>query len=110
MLLVFEQEHQLRAAAAAKPHEVAVLQGMLGDGLAVHVSAVPRAAIAQDVLATVERDLGVVARDVAADQLQVVAAAPADGEHRLVDLDDPPTESVGDLEATVWHMGMESEC
>jgi len=22
----------------------------------------------------------------------------------------PPTESVGDLEATVWHMGMESEC
>jgi hypothetical protein len=104
--LILEQEHELRAAAPAQAHEVAVFQGMLGDGLAVHVGAVPGAAVAQDVLAAVERDLGVVARDVAADQLQVVAAAPAHREHRLVDLDDPPTESVGDFEATVWHRGM----
>ena len=52
---------------------------------------------------------GVVARDVAAHQLQVVAAAPTDGKHRLVDRHDPPTESVGDLEATVWHGGMSDE-
>ena len=106
VLLILEQEHQLRAAAAAEAHEIAVLQRMLGDGLAIDVGAVTGAAVAQDVLAAVERDLGMVARDVAAHQLQVVAAAPADREHRLVDLDDPPTESVGDFEATVWHREM----
>ena len=72
---------------------------------AVDVRAVARAAVAQDVLAAVVRDLGVVARDVAADQLQIVPAAAADREHRLVDGDDAPTEGVGDLEATVWHSG-----
>ena len=103
MLLILEQEHQLGAAAAAQAHQVAVLQRVLGDGLAVDERAVPRAAVPEDVLAAIQGDFRMVARDVAAHELQIVAAAPADGEHRLVDVDDPPTESVGDLEATVWH-------
>ena len=76
---------------------------MLGDALAVDVGAVARSAIAQDEIAAVERDLGVIPRHIAANQLQIVAAAAADRVDRLVDVNDAATEGVGDLEATVRH-------
>ncbi len=101
---LLEQEHQLRAAAASQAYEVAVLQLMLGDAFAVDVGAVARSAIAQDEVPVVERDLGVIPRHIAANQLQIVAAAAADRIHRFVDVNDAATEGVGDLEATVRHI------
>ena len=80
-----------------------MLQLVLGDGFAVDVRAVARAAIAQQETAVVERDFGVIARDVAANELQIVAAAAPDREHGLVDVDYAPAEGVSNLEATIGH-------
>ncbi len=100
---VLEQEHHLGAAAAAESHEIAVLQRVFGDAFAVDVGAVAAAAIAKDEGAALGGDFGVVARYIAAHQLQVVAAAAADRKHRLVDVDHTATQSVSDLETTVCH-------
>ena len=75
------------------------VSGALGDLLAVDERAVARAAIAQHVGAVDLRDLGVIARDVAAGQPQVVLAAAADRDERLVDRDDAAAEPVVDFEA-----------
>ena len=80
-----------------------VLQRVLGDAFAVDVRAVAAAAIAEHEGAVFGGDFGVVARHIAAHQLQVVAAAAADREHRLVDVDHTPTQGVSDLETTVCH-------
>ena len=101
--LLVEQEHHLGAAAAAEADEVAVHERLLGDLLAVDERAVAGAPIAQDVMLVFASDVGVIARDVAADQLQIVAAAPADGKRRLLERHDTPPEGVGHFEAPKWH-------
>ena len=98
-----QQEHQLRAAAPAQPHAVAVNDGVLGDLLIVDERAVPGVAVAQHVLAGGMHDLRVVAGDLAAQQPEVIALATADGERVLVDRHQPAARAVGDLEAGVRH-------
>ncbi len=100
---IVQEEHELGAAAASKADQIAVLQLVLGDAFAVDVRAVPRAAIAQQEAAVVERNLGVVARHIAANQLEIVPAAAPDREHGLVDVDYAPAEGVSYLEATFGH-------
>ena len=82
-------EHQLDGVGAAEPDAIAVLEHALGDLLAVDERAVARAAIAQQEPAVVLDDLGVLARDVGADDLQVGGGAAADQELRPVEDDDP---------------------
>jgi hypothetical protein len=100
---VGEQEDQLGAARPSEPDAVAVDQRALGDWLVVDVGAVARLLVANDEAAVVGHDLGVVARDLAAGQAQIVGLAPADAERVLADRHDAPAERVGDLQACVWH-------
>ena len=65
---------------------------------AVDEGAEPRLLVADDAAAVLDGDLGVDARDVGARQAQIGLAAAADGEQRLVDVDDAPAERVGDHE------------
>ena len=51
----------------------------------------------------VEGDFGVLARDVAADQLQVVSAAAADREHGLLERHEPAPECIGHFETPNRH-------
>ena len=67
------------------------------------VTVLPSVPIPQHEGAVLARDLRVIARHVAANQLQVVAAAAPDREHRFVDVDHPAPEGVGDFETTVSH-------
>ena len=75
----------------------------LGDRLVVDEGAVAGLLVPDDEAAARRYDFGVVARDLAAGQAQVVGLAPADAERFLGDRHDPPAERVGDLEACVWH-------
>ena len=50
-------------------------------------------------------DLGVIARDLAAGQPQIVGLAPADPERVLRDRNDAAAERVGHFEAGVGHQG-----
>ena len=97
------QEHDVGAAGAAELDAVAVGQLVLGDRLAVDVGAVARALVAQHPLAVDLDDLGVLARDVAADQAQVALGAAADAQLRLGDRDDPLAKAVVYFEPRVCH-------
>ena len=97
------QKDEIGAAAAAEPDAVARAQLALGDRLAVDERAVARLAVAQEVAAVVGHDLGVLARDLAAAEPQVVRLAPADRERQPVDGDDPLAEHVADFEAGIRH-------
>ena len=88
---------------AAETDAIAVREGPLGDLLAVDVGAVARVAVAEHEMVVLERDLGVVARHLAAGQPQIVGLAAADLELRLGDRDDAPSERVGHFEAGVGH-------
>ena len=48
-------------------------------------------------------DLGVIARDLAAGQPQIVRLSSPYPEQRLRDRNDPAAERVGYFEASVWH-------
>src|SRR6185295_17513762 len=74
---------------------------------AVDVGAEARLLVADDAGAVLDRDLGVDARDVGARQAQVGLAPAADGEQRLVDVDDPPAERVGHHETGRGSVGHE---
>ena len=75
----------------------------LGDLLAVDERAVARAAIAQQVAPVVLRDLGVLARDVGADDLQIGGGAAADEEQRPVEHDDPASLGIADVKTGFAH-------
>ena len=97
---VVEQEHQLGAAAAPQADPIAVREHLLGDRLVVDERSAPRVAIAkQPAPAAVLFDLGMLARDVDADDLQLAFAAPADAEQGLVDRHDAPAQGVADLKS-----------
>ena len=100
---VGEQEHHLGAAGAAEPDLVAVRQHAFGHLLAVDVGAVARVAVVQREAVAVDGDFGVIARDFAAGQPQIVGLAAADLERALGDRDDAPSERVGDFEAGISH-------
>ena len=108
--LLVEQEHHLSTAAAAKPHQIAVRQRFLGDLLAVDERAIPRATVAEHVLFVVACDVGVVARHVAAHELQIIAAATADGKRGLLERHNAPPEGVSDFEAPKRHQESSMEC
>ena len=82
-------EHQLDGVGAPEPNAVAVLEHALGDLLAVDERPVPRTAIPQQKPPLVLDDLGVLARDVGAHNLQVGGGASADEELRAIEDDDP---------------------
>ncbi len=82
-------KHQFDRVGATEPDAIAVLEYALGDLLAVDERAVARAAIAQQEPALVLNDLGVFARDVRADDLQVRRRAAADQELRAIEDDHP---------------------
>ena len=96
------QEHHVGAAGAAELDAIAVRQLVLGDRLAVDVGAVARALVAQDPVAVLLDDLGVLARHVAADQTEIALRAAADAEQLLVDRDDALTEAVVYFQPGVW--------
>ena len=76
----------------------------LGDLLAVDERAVARGAVAQQIAsAVVADDLGVLARDVGADELQIGGRAPPDEEHGAVEPDDAAALAVSNLEASFGH-------
>ena len=100
---VGEEEHHLGAAAAAEADAIAVHQRPLGDLLAVDVGAVARALVADEELVVLGDDLGVVARDLAAGQPEIVGLAAADLEVPLRDRDDPAAQRVGDFQAGIGH-------
>ncbi len=95
------EEHHVGAAGAAELHPVAVRQLMLGDRLAVDVSAIAGSLVLQDPVAILLDDLGMLARHVAADQPQVALGAAADAQQLLVDGDDALAEAVVYFEARV---------
>ena len=96
------QEHHVGAAGATELDAIAVRQLVLGDRLAVDVGAVARALVAQDPVAVLLDDLGVLARHVAADQAEIALRAAADAEQLLVDRDDALAEAVVDFQPGVW--------
>ena len=102
-LRIGEQEDHLGAAGAAETDLVAVHQHAFGHLFAVHVGAVARVAVVQRETVAVDGDFGVVARDFAAGQPQIVGLAAADLERTLGDRDDAPSERVGDFETGVGH-------
>ena len=97
------QEHHVGAAGAAELHPIAVRQLVLGDRLAVDVGAVARALVAQDPVAVLLDDLGVLARHVAADQPQIALGAAADAEQRLCRWGRCAAEAVVDFQPGVSH-------
>ena len=99
--LVVDEEDDLGVAGLAEADLIAVRQHPLAVLLAVDEGAEARLLVADDAGAVLDADLGVDARDVGARQAQVGFAAPSDREQRLVDVDDPPAERVGDDEAGV---------
>ena len=100
---VGEEEHHLGAAAAAEPDAVAVHERALGYLLAVDVGAVPRALVADQELVVLGVDLGVVARDFAAGQAEIVGFAPPDLEVALRDRHDTAAQRVGYFKAGIGH-------
>ena len=84
------QEDQFGPAAAPEADLVAVRKNALGDRLAVHKRPAARAAIAEHAApGAVPFDLGVLARDIAADHPQIALAPAADVKDGLVDRHDP---------------------
>ena len=101
---VVQQEDQFGPAAAAEADLVAVHEDVLGDRLVVDERPAAGAAIAEQAAAgAVVFDLGVFARDVAADHAQIALAAAADAKEGLVDRHDTPTRRVADLKS--WRDG-----
>jgi hypothetical protein len=96
------QEHHVGAAGATELDAIAVGQLVLGDRLAVDVGAVTRPLVAQDPVAVLLDDLGVLARHVAADQTEIALRASADAEQLLVNRDDALTEAVVYFQPGVW--------
>jgi hypothetical protein len=99
----FRQEHDLGATGAAELHAIAVCQAVLADGRTVHEGAVARAAVAQHEMAVFAGDLGVLTRDVAADETDVALGATADRQRGFVDGDDAPAEAVVHFKAGLRH-------
>ena len=100
---VAQTEHQFGAAAASKLDLVAIGELVLGDLLAVDEGAIPRPGIAQLISPVHRRDLGMIARHLAARQMQVAADPPADDERILGDVHGPRTELVVDFETWLGH-------
>ena len=75
----------------------------LGDRFAVDERAASRSAISEREPVALPLDFGVIARDVGAVQVQIVAAAAPDDEQVLLDRDGPRAERVGDFEPGVGH-------
>ncbi len=96
---IFDQKHDVGAGGASELNPIAMLERALGDLLAVDERAIARSAIFEHVGAVALGDFGVVARDVAASQAQVVLIAAADRNGWLVDRHDAAAESVVDFEA-----------
>jgi hypothetical protein len=91
------------AASVAKINSIAVLQGALGDLLAVDECAVAGAAIAQGKTPVFLDDLGMFARHVGADDLQIGGRAPADEKQRPIEDNDASSLGVADVEAGFGH-------
>ena len=92
------QEDEIGAAAPADVDAIPVLEQAFRDRFTVDERAAAGPAIPQREPVAAARDLGVVARDVGAAQMEIVAAAPPDLEQILVDRNDPRAERVGDFE------------
>ncbi len=102
-LRIGEQEHHLGPAGPSQPDPIAVHEHALGDLLTVHVGAVARVPIAKGELVAFDADLGVIARDLAAGEAQIVGLPATDLELTLRDGDDTPSEGVGNFEAGIRH-------
>ena len=101
------QEHHFDVVAVSQPDGVAVHQRALGDLLAVHEGAVTRGPIAQQVTArVVAHDLGVLARDVGADELEIGGRAASDDEREPAHRYQPLSLCVGEAESGFCHAGL----
>ena len=97
------QEHELRARGPPDLNLVAVRQPLFGHLRAVDVRSAARCAVANEVLAVIAQDFGVLARDVVARQPKVVRPPASDRERRLVEHHDPAALRIGDFDPRVCH-------
>ena len=81
-------EEQLDRVRPAEADAVAVLKGSLGDLLAVDERSVAGGAVAQEIASILQHNLGVFARHVGADNLQIGRRPAADHEQRSIEDDD----------------------
>ena len=94
---------EVGAAAPAEPDAIARAQLALGDRLAVDEGAVPGLAVANLVLARIGGDLGVLARDLAAAEPQVVGLSSPDGKRDVIDGDEALAEHVAYFQPGIGH-------
>jgi hypothetical protein len=94
-------EDHLRAAGPSQANAIAVRERALGDLVAVDVGPIARISIAQQEAVVLDEDFGVIARDFAAGQPEVVGLAAANLEVTLGNRHDPPTHGVGYFESGI---------
>ena len=102
--LLVEQEDQLDRVGLAEPYLVAVRERpFAGQGLAIQERAEPGPGVHDAVLSVLVHDARVVARHVAAGELQVRRRPAADREHRLLDDDGSRSLEVGNFQPGHGH-------
>jgi hypothetical protein len=92
-----EQEDHLGYPAPTQANAITVGQRVLFHLLLIDEGPVARAPITEHEGAGISDDLGVVARDFAAGQMEIAVHPPAHGELFLADRDDTSTQRVGDF-------------
>src|SRR5262249_44103155 len=105
---VGEEEDQLGPARSPEADPIAVRERPLRHRLVVDERAVARLLVADEEPRPGRDDLGVVARDLAAGEPEIVGFAPPDPERILPDRHDPAAERIGDFQSGVRHRSSES--
>ena len=100
---LLDVEDEVGAAIAADVDAVAIFEDAFGDRLAVDEGAGLRAAVPQREAIAPPFNFRVVARDVAAGEMKVVAAATPDLKTVAFDGHGPRAECVGDFESGEGH-------
>src|SRR4029453_5940065 len=93
-LVITSDKEQVGAAPPPEPDPAPRPQLALARRLAVHVGAVPRGLVPEQIAAALARDFRMLARHFAAAQTQVVGFAPADRERPVIHGHDALTEHV----------------
>src|SRR5262245_25149163 len=103
-LAVADEEHHLGPAASPEANPVAVRQRPFRHLIAVNIGSVTGRAILENESAVgIDDDFGMIPRDFAAGEAQVVGLAPTDFKRSFRQGYHAPAERVGDFEAGLRH-------